>query len=137
MSATQLPSTRAPLAENPWLWVMLFGAMGVAAILVVGPKYAARTARVERMQSMREKIAQDRAAGKVPGPVAAPAAAPVEATEADKGPALPREPYVEEDFGPPTKLLWLLALMGVVLLVGTGGLLVTRHGRGPRQGAAG
>ncbi|MGC3970080.1 MAG: hypothetical protein QM775_22960 [Pirellulales bacterium] len=130
MSATPSTSLRSPLAENPWLWVMLFGAMGVAAILVVGPKYAARTARVERMQAMREKVASDRAAGispAAPGPTVMQS--PNSKASGESGPPLPREPYVEADFGPPTRLLWLLAVMAVVLVIGTSGLLVTRHSR--------
>jgi hypothetical protein len=35
---------------------MLFGCLGAAGVVVIGPKYAARTARMERMSETRERV---------------------------------------------------------------------------------
>ena len=34
------------LTENPWFWLMLFGSLGAVGVVVIGPKYAARMARM-------------------------------------------------------------------------------------------
>ena len=47
---------RPGLAENPWFWLMLFGAVGVLGVIVIGPKHAARQARIERMADTRARI---------------------------------------------------------------------------------
>ena len=47
---------RPRLTENPWFWLMLFGSLGAAGVVVIGPKYAARHARLERMAETRERV---------------------------------------------------------------------------------
>lgn len=112
---------RGSLAESPWFWLSLFGGMGILAVVVIGPKYTARIARVERMQQTRERIAIERATADL-----RPAAtSPSNPMAVDERP--PNEPYVDADFGPPRRLLWLLGLMMLLMCVGVGGLLLTRH----------
>lgn len=122
--------TRSSLAENPWLWVALFGGVGLLGVVLIGPKFAARWSRVERMQETRERVAIERAqqAAAEGTAVAKTEAPPVAtATGSDDLSSLPeREPYVDADFQQPLPLRYLLVLMMVVMSVGTTGLLVTR-----------
>lgn len=41
------------LAESPWFWVILFASMALAALVVVGPKYKLRQARLEQRYDNR------------------------------------------------------------------------------------
>ena len=112
---------RGSLAESPWFWLSLFGGMGILAVVVIGPKYTARVARVERMQQTRERIAIERATADL-RPAATSRSNPMAVDERP-----PKEPYVDAYFGPPRHLLWLLGLMMLLMSVGVGGLLLTRH----------
>ncbi len=115
-----LPAARK-LTDTPWFWLMLFGCVGSLAVVVVGPKYAARMARLERMAATRAQVAAARQAG-------VPASA-VKRTEpsADAAPRTPIEPYVDADFRRPPRLAWLLAGAIGVMLTGTAGMIVTRR----------
>ena len=44
------------LTENPWFWLMLFGSLGAVGVVVIGPKYGPRLARMERMAETRERV---------------------------------------------------------------------------------
>ena len=109
---------RPSLTENPWFWLTVFGGMGVLGIVVIGPKYALRMARVERMQDARERVAAERARDAL-------ATTPTTPKTADHPPV---EPYLAEDRKPPARLLWLLGLMAALLVIGAAGLLHTRRG---------
>jgi len=120
------------LTENPWFWLMLFGSLGAVGVVVIGPKYAARTARMERMAETRERVKAAKELGvsatevqKVrPGEVAGPAGGTASGSSPETGPI---EPYVEADFRRPPQLDWLLGLMIVLMAAGTTGMILSRR----------
>lgn len=117
------------LADNPWFWVALFGGVGLLGVVLIGPKFAARWSRVERMQETRERVAIEKAQRAAAGTADVKVESTPEAkpTGGDDPSSLPeREPYVEADFQQPLPLRYLLVLMMVVMSIGTTGLLVTR-----------
>ena len=122
MSTTPDQLRRPPITESPWFWLALFGGVGLLGVMVIGPKYAVRTARIERMQGTRERVAMERAQGTV--------AANAQTPPAETASAFEHEPYLPADNRPPLTLLWLAGIMIVLMFSGVGGLLVTRH-RGP------
>jgi hypothetical protein len=54
---------REPLADSPWFWLCLFSGVALAAVAIIGPKYARRQHGIERKFQMREHVAERRAAG--------------------------------------------------------------------------
>jgi hypothetical protein len=134
------------LSENPWFWLMLFGSLGAAGVVMIGPKYAARQARLERMAETGERVRAARELGtsateirkvkpeKV-GPEevgpngtvplsTAPLSTAASGSASKKGPI---EPYVEADFGTRPRLSWLLGVMIVLMLAGTTGMVLSRR----------
>lgn len=66
------PDQTAGWADSPWVWFGLFAVMGIAALLVVAPKYARRQGRLEqryenrlRAQGQRQTAATGAAADTV------------------------------------------------------------------------
>lgn len=47
----------ARLVDSPWLWLALFAAMALLAIVVMGPKYARREADLEQKAAARQAAA--------------------------------------------------------------------------------
>ena len=45
-----------PLTDSPWFWLVLFGGMGLMALVAVGPKYGRRQAPIERKFQARQQI---------------------------------------------------------------------------------
>jgi hypothetical protein len=127
------PSPRPSITENPWFWLMLFGGMGILAVTVIGPKHAARQARLERMAETRQRVAAARDAGLTTAAVATQrsSSAGSQVEEQDAEETGPIEPYVETDFRRPPRLNWLLIVTTLLMLVGTAGLLITRRRVGP------
>jgi hypothetical protein len=142
------------LTENPWFWLMLFGSLGAVGVVVIGPKYGPRLARMERMAETRDRVkaAQELGvsatevrklkpgeSGDHPAVVAAagPPAGTSPGSSDDGGPGSsadgssvekgPIEPYVDADFQSKSRLGWLLALMVVLMLAGTVGTIVSRR----------
>jgi hypothetical protein len=111
---TVSPATRSSLAENPWFWLMLFGAVGVLGVIVIAPKHAARQARIERMADTRARV---NAAREADVPTAA----------VSKDSPNGEQPYLEADFEREPRLNWLLGLLTVLMLVGTAGMIVSRR----------
>lgn len=73
-------------AESPWIWLGMFAAVGLLALLVVMPKYAQRQGRLEQRYQHRIEVAQ-RLATEVPT-----SAAPESAAETTDGLAESLEP---------------------------------------------
>ncbi|HEX3657799.1 MAG TPA: hypothetical protein VHY91_20810 [Pirellulales bacterium] len=103
MSSTSDPPP-ARASDSPWFWLLLFAVVGLAALLVIGPKHVRRQQRLVRMQHARENVA----AGKR-GTEVQPAAEPAE----DEVSTLP-----------------LMAFFGLLLVVASAGLLAARWRRG-------
>lgn len=55
------PPRRKSITESPWYWVCLFCTAGLVALVLVGPKFEARQAQIERQYQGRERAAQQRA----------------------------------------------------------------------------
>ncbi len=108
------PATRPSISENPWFWLMLFGGMGVLGVIVIGPKHAARQARIERMADTRARVSAAKSAG-------------VPTAQVSKDSPNGEQPYLEDDFQRPPRLNWLLGLLTVLMLVGTAGLVISRR----------
>jgi len=51
------PPPAARLVDSPWLWLSLFAAMALLAIVVIGPKYARREAGLEQKAAARQAAA--------------------------------------------------------------------------------
>ena len=118
---------RPPITESPWFWLALFGGVSLLGVMVIGPKWVLRTARIERMQGTRERVALERAQSGVAAPVAS---SQPESLQGEVSRNFEHEPYLPSDEGPPLKLVGLAGIMIVLMFTGVGGLLVTRH-RGP------
>jgi hypothetical protein len=99
--------TPARQTDSPWFWLLLFAVVGLAALLVIGPKHVRRQQRLVRMQQARENVA----AGK-------------RGTEVQ-----PAAEHAEDE----VSTLPLMAFFGLLLVVACAGLLAARrrHGAGP------
>ncbi|MBP90800.1 MAG: hypothetical protein CMJ64_29500 [Planctomycetaceae bacterium] len=49
---------RPPITDSPWYWVYLFCTGGLVALVLVGPKFAAKQSRIERNYEARQRAAQ-------------------------------------------------------------------------------
>jgi hypothetical protein len=47
-----------PLSDSPWFWVYLFATAGLIGLALIGPKFAARQANIERQFQGRQRAAQ-------------------------------------------------------------------------------
>jgi len=56
-------STKPPLTDSPWFWLLLFSTAALGALAAIGPKYVQRQAAVERRFEARQEIARRKAAG--------------------------------------------------------------------------
>lgn len=122
-------SQRSNLADNPWFWLMLFGGMGIVAVVAIGPKHAARQARLERMAESRQRAAAAREAGVAASAVETQQSAAMSETMNDATRSVdgPIEPYVDADYLRRPRLEWLLLLTTGLMLAGTVGLLRSRR----------
>ena len=53
--------TKPPITDSPLFWLCLFGVMALAALVVVGPRYARRQGQLQQKWEARERIARDAA----------------------------------------------------------------------------
>ena len=44
---TTVGGDQGGLADSPWFWLLLFGVMGLVAVIVVGPRFSRRQSRLE------------------------------------------------------------------------------------------
>src|SRR5688572_21680355 len=51
-------SPRRSITESPWYWVYLFCTAGLVALVLAGPKFAARQSQIERKAQGRQRAAQ-------------------------------------------------------------------------------
>lgn len=61
MSASN--SSRPPLTDSPWFWVLLFAVAGLIALLAIAPRYSPRQRRIEMQYMAREEMLRRRAEG--------------------------------------------------------------------------
>jgi len=116
------------LSENPWFWLMLFGSLGAVGVVVIGPKHAARQARLERMAETHERVRAAKDLGTNAAEVRKlKPGSPADGTGANRSATGPIEPYVESDFRRSPQLVWLLGLMIVLMLGGTAGMILSRR----------
>lgn len=52
------PPARKSITDSPWYWVYLFCTAGAVALLLAGPKFAARQSQIERNYEARQHAAQ-------------------------------------------------------------------------------
>lgn len=57
----QSTSTRRSLTESPWYWIYLFASAGLIALMLAGPKFAARQAQIERKSQGRQRAVAQQA----------------------------------------------------------------------------
>jgi len=60
-----MTAAQRPVTDSPWFWVYLFATAALIALVLMGPKYAARQAQIEREFQGRQRAAQS-AAGQEP-----------------------------------------------------------------------
>ncbi len=114
-------SNSPKLTDSPFFWLMVFSAMAMMAATVIGPKYAVRMARKERMMNANETIAVARETG-------------VRASEVDHD-SPPVIPYTEADYLKSPQLGWVLGILATLMFVGAAGMHYSRY-RYPSQSTA-
>jgi hypothetical protein len=50
--------SRRSISESPWYWVYLFCTAGLVALVLAGPKFAARQSQIERTAQGRQRAVQ-------------------------------------------------------------------------------
>ena len=106
-------SSNSPkLTDSPWFWLMVFSAVAMLGATIIGPKYAVRMARKERMMNANETIAVARQAGVTAGDV--------------DHEMIPVIPYSESDYLKSPQLGWVVGVLGTLMMVGAGGLHFSR-----------
>jgi hypothetical protein len=68
--STSDQTRRRPITESPWYWVYLFCTAGLVALVLAGPKFAARQSQIERKYESRQRAAQHAAGREIPGSTA-------------------------------------------------------------------
>ena len=57
-SSTVTTRTRTSILESPWYWIYSFTAVGLALLLLIGPKFAQRQANQEKQHQARQRAIQ-------------------------------------------------------------------------------
>lgn len=52
------PSSKPPITDSPWFWVLLFSVVGLLAVAAISGQYSKRQARLERQYQARERVAE-------------------------------------------------------------------------------
>lgn len=66
------PPTRTPLTHSLWFWVYVFSAAALAALLIMGPRFADRQAQLEKNYQARNRANQRALGQPVEGKVSQP-----------------------------------------------------------------
>jgi hypothetical protein len=53
-----MASKPRPLSDSPWFWTYLFAMAALIGLALIGPKFAARQAHIERQYQGRQRAAQ-------------------------------------------------------------------------------
>jgi hypothetical protein len=59
-------TSRTPVTDSPWFWVLSFSLMALLALLAIGGKYGRRQTRLELQYQARERVAERGAAANNP-----------------------------------------------------------------------
>jgi hypothetical protein len=51
-------SSKPPVTDSPWFWVLLFSVVGLMAVATISGQYGKRQARLERQYQARERVAE-------------------------------------------------------------------------------
>src|SRR5215467_1584457 len=54
-----MQSAMRSMADSPWFWAYLFTTTALIALALIGPKFAARQAQIEREFQGRQRVAQN------------------------------------------------------------------------------
>lgn len=107
MSSTNEPrssrTSRPPLAESPFFWLLLFVLVGSLGVVAINPKYNIRQSRIERRFDARQDAAARQSRGEQ---------APL-AQDVDSDPAFQTQPRTSQ-----ATLLLIFATLAVVAAVG-------------------
>ncbi len=104
---SDLASPPAPLTDNPLFWLALFGVFGLAAMFVIGPKYAVRQGGIETRFQNHQMASQWK--GQT-----------IHSSDAVEAARLPTAPGERKLLIP---LAPLFAVLGVVVAILLGGLI--------------
>jgi len=119
MNSDPAPKSPPPLSDSPLFWLLLFSGAAIVAIVAIGPKFAQREARLERMYHARQ-----RAAARAQPPQAG------QGTGAAERPAK-EQPAPGESPEPIVTLRSLALLLAGILFAAACGLAVVRRRRPP------
>jgi hypothetical protein len=53
-----MTSAVRPITDSPWFWAYLFATTALICLALIGPKFAARQAQIEREFQGRQRVAQ-------------------------------------------------------------------------------
>lgn len=71
-----MPKSPPPITDSAWYWVQLFCIAGLAALMLIGPKYSLRQTQIERNLQGRQLAARSVTEGQPIGPPPAARPAP-------------------------------------------------------------
>src|SRR5437762_3870103 len=54
-----MPPAPRPMTDSPWFWAYVFTTAALIALALIGPKFAARQAQIEREFQGRQRAAQN------------------------------------------------------------------------------
>lgn len=107
---------RQRVTDSHWFWIYVFGMAGLAGLLLIGPKFSQRQARLESKQAGRESAWKQRVAEQ----------APADATPTGEN-SNSVVPDPSSPTTPPRVPLWPLATLLTLLMIVAWGALMKRR----------